>query len=173
MGLCSQMRRRRTHGIHDGFASLGSQHPTRPALFWPALSPPPLLLARGLVPSQARWESCSLGPMFLHGRGMLLVRWSVWEGGPGEDSLGSPMGLGAVALTDLRRCPQGRGGVSLCPLDRSGLEGRGTDPSIRVGDLSSCTKLGVGDIAEQPLAGPKRAPPPSHPCSRTSPGTRA
>lgn len=83
-------------------------------------------MVRGIVPSQAVWKSYFLGPMFFPSRGILLVRWSVWEGGPGKKTAAAhPMGLGAVALTDLRRCPQGRGGASLCPLDRSGLKGRG------------------------------------------------
>lgn len=57
------------------------------------------------------------------------MRWPMWTEDLEEDSSGlTPMGLGALALTDLRRYPQGKAGAPLCPLDRSGLEGRGPLP---------------------------------------------
>ena len=70
-----------------------------------------VLLSRAYVPS---WQRNTVDNMISVGRRTRKKAVSA-----------HPMGLGAVALTYLRRCPQGREGASLCPLDRSGLEGRG------------------------------------------------
>ena len=70
--------------------------------------------------------SPALRLMSFCGGGMLPVRWSMWTEDQEEDSSGlTPMGF---SLTDLRRYPQGKAGALLCPLDRSGLEGRGPLP---------------------------------------------
>lgn len=70
MGLCSQIGHRQAHEILDDFASLGSQQSAWAP--FPGQLPPPSMV-RGTMPSQAVWKSYFLGPMFLRGRGILLI----------------------------------------------------------------------------------------------------